>query len=45
MARKLLLEKAHVEGIRYFDTYRQEERLSPNVENLKISASRHRGGN
>ena len=24
MARKLLLEKAHVEGIRYFDTYRRE---------------------
>ncbi|MCH5689501.1 hypothetical protein LWM68_37855 [Niabella sp. W65] len=24
MGRKLLLEKAHVEGIRYFDTYRRE---------------------
>ena len=55
MGRKLLLEKAHVEGIRYFDTYRREGgyaavekalKLTPEaiVEEVKKSGLRGRGG-
>ena len=55
MARKLLLEKAHVEGIRYFDTYRREGgyrsvekalKMAPAdiVEEVKKSGLRGRGG-
>jgi NADH-quinone oxidoreductase subunit F len=55
MGRKLLLEKAHIEGIRYYDTYRknggyaaQEKafKMSPQdvVEEVKKSGLRGRGG-
>src|SRR5690606_13866098 len=56
MGRKLLLEKVHVEGIRYFDTYRREggyrsvekvlKTMSPDdvVEEVKKSGLRGRGG-
>ena len=55
MSRKLLLEKAHVEGIRYFDTYRREGgyrsvekalKMAPAdiVEEVKKSGLRGRGG-
>ncbi|MEO5783298.1 MAG: NADH-quinone oxidoreductase subunit NuoF [Ginsengibacter sp.] len=55
MARKLLLEKANVEGIRGFDVYRREGgykslekafKMSPNdiVEEVKKSGLRGRGG-
>lgn len=56
MGRKLLLEKAHVEGIRYYDTYRREggyasvekalKTYSPEqvVEEVKKSGLRGRGG-
>ncbi len=56
MGRKLLLEKAHVEGIRYFDTYRREggyrsvekalKTMSPEgiTEEVKASGLRGRGG-
>src|SRR6201996_1830499 len=56
MGRKLLLEKAHVEGIRYYDTYRREggyasvekafRNFSPEqvVEEVKKSGLRGRGG-
>lgn len=56
MARKLLLEKAHVEGIRTFDVYRREggyrsvekalKELSPDavLEEVKKSGLRGRGG-
>ncbi len=56
MGRKLLLEKAHVEGIRYFDTYRREggyrsvekalKTMSPDeiTEEVKKSGLRGRGG-
>ena len=55
MGRKLLLEKAGIEGIRYFDTYRQNGgyaavekafRLAPAdiVEEVKRSGLRGRGG-
>ena len=55
MARKLLLEKAHVEGIRGFDVYRREGgyrsvekalKMSPTdiVEEVKKSGLRGRGG-
>lgn len=56
MGRKLLLEKAHVEGIRYFDVYRREggyrsvekalKQMTPDkvTEEVKISGLRGRGG-
>src|SRR5438876_6039934 len=55
MARKLLLEKEHVEGIRSYDVYRREGgyrsvekalKMSPNeiVEEVKKSGLRGRGG-
>ena len=56
MVKKLLLGKAHVEGIRYFDTYRREggyksvekalKSMSPDdvVEEVKKSGLRGRGG-
>src|SRR6186713_1860403 len=55
MGRKLLLEKAHVEGIRYYDTYRKNGgydaaekalKMSPAdiVEEVKKSGLRGRGG-
>lgn len=56
MGRKLLLEKAHVEGIRYFDTYRREggyrsvekalKTMTPDevTEEVKKSGLRGRGG-
>ncbi|GAC1534655.1 MAG: NADH-quinone oxidoreductase subunit NuoF [Sediminibacterium sp.] len=56
MSKKLLLEKAHVEGIRYFDAYRREggyrsvekalKTMSPEaiVEEVKKSGLRGRGG-
>ena len=56
MARKLLLEKAHVEGIRYYDVYRREggyrsvekalKTLTPDevTEEVKKSGLRGRGG-
>jgi NADH-quinone oxidoreductase subunit F len=56
MGRKLLLEKAHVEGIRYFDVYRREggyravekalKTMSPDqvTEEVKKSGLRGRGG-
>src|SRR5215218_8949942 len=55
MGRKLLLEKAHIEGIRYYDTYRknggyamQEKafKMSPAdvIEEVKKSGLRGRGG-
>ena len=56
MGRKLLLEKAHVEGIRYFDVYRKEggyrsvekamKTMSPDqvTEEVKKSGLRGRGG-
>jgi NADH-quinone oxidoreductase subunit F len=55
MARKLLLEKAHVEGIRHFDVYRREGgyaavekalKMEPAaiVEEVKKSGLRGRGG-
>ena len=56
MGVKLLLEKAQVEGIRYFDTYRREggyrsvekalKTMSPEtiVEEVKKSGLRGRGG-
>lgn len=55
MAKKLLLEKAHVEGIRYFDVYRREGgyaavekalKMDPGaiVEEVKKSGLRGRGG-
>jgi NADH-quinone oxidoreductase subunit F len=56
MGRKLLLEKAHVEGIRYYDTYRREggyrsvetalKNMTPEqvVEEVKKSGLRGRGG-
>lgn len=56
MGRKLLLEKAHVEGIRYYDVYRREggyrsvekalKTMSPEqvVEEVKKSGLRGRGG-
>lgn len=56
MGRKLLLEKAHVEGIRYFDTYRREggyrsvekalKSMTPDevTEEVKTSGLRGRGG-
>jgi len=56
MGRKLLLEKAHVEGIRYFDTYRREggyrsvekalKSMTPDevTEEVKVSGLRGRGG-
>ncbi len=56
MAKKLLLEKAHVEGIRYFDVYRREGgyrsvekallQMTPDsiVEEVKKSGLRGRGG-
>src|SRR6187551_3316971 len=55
MSRKLLLEKAHVEGIRSFDVYRREGgyksvekalKLTPDevVEEVKKSGLRGRGG-
>jgi NADH-quinone oxidoreductase subunit F len=55
MAKKLLLEKAHVEGIRYFDVYRREGgyaavekalKMDPAaiVEEVKKSGLRGRGG-
>jgi NADH-quinone oxidoreductase subunit F len=56
MSRKLLLEKAHVEGIRYFDTYRREggyrsvetalKSMAPDAvtEEVKKSGLRGRGG-
>ncbi len=56
MGRKLLLEKAHIEGIRYFDTYRREggyrsvekalKTMSPDeiTEEVKKSGLRGRGG-
>jgi NADH-quinone oxidoreductase subunit F len=55
MARKLLLEKAHVDGIRHYDVYRREGgyrsvekalKMSPNdiVEEVKKSGLRGRGG-
>src|SRR5215217_612246 len=55
MGRKLLLDKAHIEGIRYYDTYRKNEgyasvekafKMSPAdiVEEVKKSGLRGRGG-
>lgn len=56
MGRKLLLEKAHVEGIRYFDVYRREggyrsvekalKSMTPDqvTEEVKKSGLRGRGG-
>ena len=55
MSRKLLLEKAHVEGIRTYEVYRREGgyrsvekalKMSPNdiVEEVKKSGLRGRGG-
>ena len=56
MSKKLLLEKAHVEGIRFYDVYRREggynsvektlKTLSPEavVEEVKKSGLRGRGG-
>ncbi|MFX8079078.1 NADH-quinone oxidoreductase subunit F, partial [Acinetobacter baumannii] len=56
MGVKLLLDKAHVEGIRYFETYRREggyrsvekalKQMSPEtiVEEVKKSGLRGRGG-
>ena len=56
MGRKLLLEKADVEGIRYFDTYRREggyrsvekalKSMTPDevTEEVKVSGLRGRGG-
>lgn len=56
MGRKLLLEKAHVEGIRYYDTYRREggyrsvekalKSMTPDevTEEVKKSGLRGRGG-
>jgi len=56
MARKLLLEKSHVEGIRYYDVYRREggyrsvekalKTMSPDAvtEEVKKSGLRGRGG-
>jgi NADH-quinone oxidoreductase subunit F len=56
MARKLLLEKAHVEGIRYYDVYRREggyrsvekalKSMTPDevTEEVKKSGLRGRGG-
>ncbi|HRB80617.1 MAG TPA: hypothetical protein PKY86_10425 [Niabella sp.] len=56
MGRKLLLDKEHVEGIRYFDTYRREggyrsvekalKTMSPDeiTEEVKKSGLRGRGG-
>src|SRR5688500_12510242 len=55
MGRKLLLDKAHIEGIRYYDTYRKNGgyeavekafRMAPNdiVEEIKKSGLRGRGG-
>src|SRR5688572_24160224 len=55
MARKLLLDKAHIEGIRYYDTYRKNGgyaavekafKMSPAdiVEEVKKSGLRGRGG-
>lgn len=56
MARKLLLEKAHVEGIRYYDVYRREggyrsvekalKGMTPDevTEEVKKSGLRGRGG-
>ena len=56
MARKLLLEKAHIEGIRYYDVYRREggyrsvekalKTMTPEaiVEEVKKSGLRGRGG-
>ncbi|GAA4336571.1 NADH-quinone oxidoreductase subunit NuoF [Flaviaesturariibacter amylovorans] len=55
MGRKVLLEKAHVEGIRYYDTYRREGgyaavekafKMGPAdiVEEVKKSGLRGRGG-
>jgi len=55
MARKLLLEKAHIEGIRSFDVYRKEGgyaavekalKMDPAaiVEEVKKSGLRGRGG-
>jgi NADH-quinone oxidoreductase subunit F len=56
MGRKLLLENAHVEGIRYFDTYRREggyrsvekalKTMTPDAvtEEVKKSGLRGRGG-
>ncbi len=55
MSKKLLLEKAHVEGIRYFDVYRREGgyrsvekalKMTTDeiVEEVKISGLRGRGG-
>src|SRR5919112_1976331 len=55
MGRKLLLEKAHVDGIRYYDTYRREGgyasvekalKMTPDevTEQVKKSGLRGRGG-
>ncbi|MCU0389069.1 MAG: NADH-quinone oxidoreductase subunit NuoF [Chitinophagaceae bacterium] len=56
MSKKLLLEKAHVEGIRYYDVYRREggyrsvekalKNMTPDevVEEVKKSGLRGRGG-
>ncbi len=55
MGRKVLLDKAHIEGIRYYDTYRKNGgyaavekafKMAPNdiVEEVKKSGLRGRGG-
>src|SRR5687768_9206652 len=55
MSKKLLLEKAHIEGIRYYDAYRKNGgysavekafKMTPNdiVEEIKKSGLRGRGG-
>jgi len=55
MGRKLLLEKAHIEGIRYYDTYRREGgyaavekalKMTPDevTDQVKKSGLRGRGG-
>ena len=55
MAKKLLLEKAHVDGIRYYDAYRREGgyasvekafKMTPDevTEQVKKSGLRGRGG-
>ena len=55
MAKKLLLDKAHIEGIRFYETYRREGgyttlekalKMQPNelVEEVKKSGLRGRGG-
>jgi NADH-quinone oxidoreductase subunit F len=39
MAKQLLLEKAHVEGIRYFDVYRREGGYASVEKALKMEPS------